>query len=300
MLDPRIFICIPVFNRLPFTINCINSLLNQTYQNFHIIICDDGSKDGTSEYLSTNFPSITLLYGNGDLWWAGGTNKCIEYALTVCRSGDFIFTMNNDSYIYPNLLRDLIYESQRNPKAILGCVNVTNSDLNLIEPSAFKEQNTFFFPKLLRAINKWNENLDNIKFDFDNVDSLSGKGCLILIDVFKEIGLYNSKKLPHYYADTEFTYRAKKKGFSILIFYKHRIVSFTEESGLGQLNSSPNFKDFLRGFINIKSSHHLKSVYYFSKLAYGDFYVFYFIYTIVGIIFDYFRFAFFYYYGKNK
>ncbi len=300
MLSPRIFICIPVFNRLSFTINCINSLLSQTYQNLQIIICDDGSKDGTSEYLSTNFPIITLLHGDGNLWWAGGTNKCIEYALSVCRSGDFVFTMNNDSYIYPNLLSDLLYESQRNQKAILGCVNVTNSDFNHIEPSAFKEQNTFFFPKLLRAINKWNEDLNNITFDFVNVDSLSGKGCLISTDVFKEIGLYNSEKLPHYYADTEFAYRAKKKGFSILLFYKHRIVSFTEESGLGQLNSSPNFRDFVRGFFNIKSSHHLKSVYNFCKLIYGNFYPFYFMYTIIGTIFDYLRFAFLHYYGKNK
>lgn len=300
MLSPRIFICIPVFNRLPFTINCINSLLNQTYQNVHIIICDDGSKDGTSQYISSNFPFITLLPGDGNLWWAGGTNKCIEYALSVCSRGDFVYTMNNDSYIYPNVLSDLINEAQRNPKAILGCVNVTNSNLNHIEPSAFKEQNTFLFPRLLRAINKWNEDLDSITFDFVNVDSLSGKGCLIPIDIFKEIGLYNSEKLPHYYADTEFTYRAKKKGFSILLLYNLRIVSFTEESGLGQLNSRPNFRDFVWGFFNIKSSHHLKSVNNFSKLIYGNYYSFYFLYTILGTIFDYFRFAFLHYYGKNK
>ena len=55
MSEPLVDIIIPVFNSVKFIDRTINSALSQTYQNIRIILCDDGSTDGTYEYLFDKF-----------------------------------------------------------------------------------------------------------------------------------------------------------------------------------------------------------------------------------------------------
>lgn len=51
MMEPLVSIMMPVFNGLPLVKASIESLLNQTYSNWECIIIDDGSNDGTSDYV---------------------------------------------------------------------------------------------------------------------------------------------------------------------------------------------------------------------------------------------------------
>ena len=51
MMNPLVSIMMPVFNGLPLIKASIESLLSQTYTNWECIIIDDGSNDGTSEYV---------------------------------------------------------------------------------------------------------------------------------------------------------------------------------------------------------------------------------------------------------
>jgi len=48
---PRVFAIIPVFNRLPFTLACIEHLRSQTYRPLEIIVVDGGSTDDFPENL---------------------------------------------------------------------------------------------------------------------------------------------------------------------------------------------------------------------------------------------------------
>jgi len=47
-----IYICIPVHNRIEYTLKCIESIEKQNYKDYKIIICDDNSTDRTSKILA--------------------------------------------------------------------------------------------------------------------------------------------------------------------------------------------------------------------------------------------------------
>jgi glycosyltransferase involved in cell wall biosynthesis len=49
---PKVSVCIPTYNRANFLLYSVNSVLQQTYSDFELIICDDGSSDNTSEVVS--------------------------------------------------------------------------------------------------------------------------------------------------------------------------------------------------------------------------------------------------------
>ena len=53
--NPLVSVIMPTYNRQTIIKKAIDSVLNQTYSNFELIIIDDASEDDTVEYLKTNF-----------------------------------------------------------------------------------------------------------------------------------------------------------------------------------------------------------------------------------------------------
>ena len=58
----KITITLPVFNGMPFVRDAVESVLGQTYRDFRFLIIDDGSSDGSTEYLkSIDDPHVRLI-----------------------------------------------------------------------------------------------------------------------------------------------------------------------------------------------------------------------------------------------
>ena len=66
----------PVYNRRDTTLQCLRSLhrINSTGLDVHIIIVDDASPDKTGAAIEKEFPHVQVVYGDGTLHYAAGTN----------------------------------------------------------------------------------------------------------------------------------------------------------------------------------------------------------------------------------
>ena len=218
-----IHILIPTYNRLKFTIECINSLKKQTTSELlNIIVIDDLSQDNTQNYLRKHFPEITILSGTGSYFWTGAVYYGIEHALKISKPKDWLLLVNNDVVLAENTIKKLISISENfDRKAIVGALALNKYDKRTIIKSGTIVKSWFF--NITEHVFQGEDYNKLQKKDYINIDFLTGRCLLHPIEVFFVAGNYDLKNFPHYGSDDEFSMRVKKKNIK---HYYHLIVLF--------------------------------------------------------------------------
>lgn len=104
-MNQMISVIMPVYNVEKYLRKSIESVLNQTYQNFELLIVDDGSPDNSSEiikeYIKKDSRIKLLSKSNGGL--SDARNFGLQHA-----KGEYIYFFDSDDYIEPNLLEKTV------------------------------------------------------------------------------------------------------------------------------------------------------------------------------------------------
>lgn len=254
----HIWICIPVFNRLEYTLKCLASLETQTCQNFTVVICDHGSTDGSSIAIQQQFPDVIVLNAESSLWWTGAINICVRYVLEHAEENDTLLTLNNDTELPQDYLQQLMSCSKKYQQAIITSVI---HDIKTGERIDIGHRQNW----LLATSTPVNFEDHHIANDNDVIEitHASGRGTLFPIAVFNKIGLYDEKRLPHYAADYDFTFKAVRAGFMIYVSNNCRVYSYVEATGMTSVLSKFSIKSFLDYFTGMRSPANLKTRFWF-------------------------------------
>ena len=100
--QPLVSVIVVNFNGRAFLKNCLSSLLAQTYPSFEIIFVDNGSRDGSIEYVKDHFPGVMIIENGENFGYAKANNIGIRAS-----SGDLIATLNNDTEVSPGWIASL-------------------------------------------------------------------------------------------------------------------------------------------------------------------------------------------------
>lgn len=104
MDEERISIITTIYNTEKYLDQCIQSILGQTYQNFELILIDDGSTDHSlaicNHYRQLD-PRVKVIHQANQ-----GVSRARNYGLDVA-NGDLITFIDSDDYILPNYLEEL-------------------------------------------------------------------------------------------------------------------------------------------------------------------------------------------------
>lgn len=115
--EPLVSIIMSVFNGEQFLRESVNSILNQTYKNYEIIVIDDGSTDNTNQILSSYVNSKLQVYKNE-------TNQGLIYSLNKAiqlAQGNLLARMDADDIAMPHRLETQVSYFDNYPElAILG------------------------------------------------------------------------------------------------------------------------------------------------------------------------------------
>lgn len=116
MNQPKISVVIPMYNATKYIKTAIDSVLEQTFKDFELIVIDDHSSDGSFEFVRENYsdPRIKLLRNFKNLGDAETRNVGLSLAC-----GEFIYFMDHDDAILPNTLETLINAAEKSQAEIV-------------------------------------------------------------------------------------------------------------------------------------------------------------------------------------
>lgn len=221
---PFIHIVVPVFNRFDKTMRFLRRMQDVDYPaaRSRIVIVDDASRDGTPEAIELNRPDVVVLRGDGNLWWSGGTNMGVRFALE--NGADYILTINDDGEMAPDFLRHMVDIARRDPKYIVGCRLMSARQRDRIWSLG---TSCVFRSGELYALNYAGKRVSDISDlpDPFPTDTMPGNGVLIPASVFRDVGFYDRKNLPQYHADSDLVLRARRAGYKPVISLKSVIYN---------------------------------------------------------------------------
>lgn len=199
---------------LPFVFAATHSGVRER----EIIVVDNGSTDGSQEFIKNKYPQVKLVNLDSNKRFTGGNNAGAKAA-----SGDILVFLNNDVEVTPDFLEPLIRHFDEPDIFAVGC--------NIMMRGVRKESGLTrgrFKKEFLHVEHSWEE--------YDKpVPILYASGAAFACSREKFIGLGGFDTLwdPFYWEDTDLCYRAWKRGWKILfepksiVYHMHQATNNT-------------------------------------------------------------------------
>ena len=115
--SPNVSLIILNWNGKTDTLECLASLEHITYENYQVIVVDNGSSDDSVTAIKESFPAAQLIETGENLGFAEGNNVGIRYAIN--ESCDYILLLNNDTTVAPDIITEFVVAAENNQNAAL-------------------------------------------------------------------------------------------------------------------------------------------------------------------------------------
>ena len=158
--EVEVSIYVQAYNRLEKTKRCVEVLLENTEEDYELILVDNGSEDGTLEYFkSIKHPRKKIVRVTKNV----GSGYPVSYAMSLC-SGRYIVTIANDVYVTKYWLRNMLNCMKSDERIGMVAPRSTNvSNCQMVDSYQFKNIETFMKDaELYNKISdpsKWEERL---------------------------------------------------------------------------------------------------------------------------------------------
>lgn len=214
----------PVYNRKELTLKFVNSLLNQSFKNFRLILVDDGSSDGTDLMVKNIFNDVVILKGKGSWWWAGSIQQAYRWIKTNVTKNEAVLIINDD----------LIFENDYLEKGFNYLKQNSNS---IILSAAYNQHNRDFLEDCGIIYNFETSEMNTMPLNHLNeLNCASTRGLFLSSKDFIKTKGMRPMLLPHYFSDYEFTIRAKRKyGLNIMCFLDLKVYMDNATSGIQEI-----------------------------------------------------------------
>jgi len=241
------------YNKKKDILECLDSIFNLDYNEFEVIVVDNGSSDGSVEEIKTKYPNVHLIESKINLGVAGGRNLGVKCANEILKY-KFLLFLDDDIVIDKSALSEMIssFNSDGNIGIVTPKCYLTNMP-RVIGYAGGMSVNLF----IGKITDIGGGVIDVGQLDQSKFISSSAGLCLLRKELFNKVGMFDEKFNPYGWEDVDFSLSARQKGFKI--FYNHKAVVFHKggKKGRGkaiaeyEFSKSKNYFYLIRKHANI-------------------------------------------------
>jgi glycosyltransferase involved in cell wall biosynthesis len=138
---PKVTIALITYNRISYLKQAIEAVLNQTYQDFELIIMDNGSTTQTFQLVEPYLNKQVIYHKNPN-----NNREYINEAFSMAL-GDYLLITHDDDMLKPTMLEKEVAEFEKNKNCMLVSCNTTliNEDDCIIKQKAYNKERNFTF-----------------------------------------------------------------------------------------------------------------------------------------------------------
>ena len=241
MPNRKVAIIILTWNGLEYTRKCLETLKAHTPlgENARVILADNGSTDGTVEYLRS-LSWIKLIENGRNLGFVGGNNVAIR---TTDAHEDILLLNNDIEILHDGWLEALQASAYQQPDiGIVGCRQILPNGL-LLHAGTYMPRSVWWG----QQIGSLEKNVDQFGIDRD-VEGVVGACMYIKRDVIHAIGLLD-EDFVSYFEDTDYCLRACEAGYRTVCAGGVTLIHYQNVSStINQVNFSKLFRTSQKTF----------------------------------------------------
>ena len=199
------------YNNLDYTKKFVESLYKYT-QDFELIIVDNGSTDGTVEYLKT-IDGVKLILNKENAGYSKGNNQGLELAV-----GEYIGFLNNDILLYTNWFEECKHVFEKENAGFVSPLQINK---------LFNNANETNYIKKFKPSSSYRKSFDDCEFAC----------CITKRSVIDKIGNFDENFTPAFWEDNDIKYRAIEAGYdtytvsSVCFYHFNSVTSKNFSSG---------------------------------------------------------------------
>lgn len=197
----EVTIVVPNYNGLAFVGNCLDSLRKQNIQS-PVILVDNGSTDGSNQFVKENYPEVTMIELPQNTGFCGAVNVGVQQ----CQS-KYVILLNNDTEVEPDFVEKLVAGIKRHPKAFSGAAKMMQFDKRELIDDAGNFYSAFGWAYALgkgKAETKYNSER--------KIFSACAGAAIYLREAVGKLGMFDEEHFA-YLEDTDLGYRAQIAGY---------------------------------------------------------------------------------------
>lgn len=199
---PLVSVIIVNFNGRRHLERCLESLMQADYENFEVILVDNGSCDGSVEFVEEKYPQIKIKKLEKNYGFAEPNNIGAKIA-----SGEFLLFLNNDTVVTPNFIAELVNTTNQDPQIAI-CQSM------LLKPNGDVDSGGDFVDTLGRAYSSKNRPTDT-----RYILSARGASMIVRKDVFWKLGGFDESYFASF-EDVELGWKAWLWGYKVIVVPK--------------------------------------------------------------------------------
>ena len=184
-MNKKVYIVVLNYKNLKDTLACLDALRKVTYNDYHIVVVDNDSQDGSYEYLIEHATDCQVIQSGENRGYAAGNNIGIRYALE--HQTDYVCILNNDVETEPDFLTKLVQYMESAPDVgMAGPVVYEFTRRDIVQSAGFSiSMVKGITHPLWKGKNRRDIQKEQVRF----CDGLSGTCLLVRREALEKAGL---------------------------------------------------------------------------------------------------------------